>query len=208
VKGGVGMNSQELPVIVTTQRLVGPRLDVVYPVVSGLANYWVQEKINRDILRLVYHLLDKQGYYENPQTTVTGTYELKNNQRGILSLSLINYAFAGGAHGMTYIKSLTFNINTGKVYKLSSLFNRGSDYVGRLSEIIRRQIEERELPLINEFEMIKPEQDYYIADKALVIYFQLYDLTPYAYGFPYFPISVYEIQDIINENGPLGKMLY
>ena len=62
--------------------------------------------------------------------------------------------------------------------------------------------------MINEFTTIRPEQDYYIADKALVIYFQLYELTPYAYGFPYFPISVYEIQDIIDENGPLGRMLY
>lgn len=202
------MNSQVNPAIVTTHPLFGPRLDVVYPVVSGLGNYWVQEKINGDILRLVYALLDKQGYYENPMTTVTGTYELKNNQRGILSLSIINYAFSGGAHGMTYIKSLNLDIGTGRNYRLSSLFKPGSDYIGRLSEIIKRQIEEREIPVINEFTTIRPEQDYYIADKALVIYFQLYELTPYAYGFPYFPISVYEIQDIIDENGPLGRMLY
>ncbi|KJS87726.1 MAG: hypothetical protein JM58_03425 [Peptococcaceae bacterium BICA1-8] len=202
------MNMQDLPVIVTTQRLVGHRLDVVYPVVSGNINYWILQKINSDILNMVYFLLRKQGYYENPLTTVTGTYELKNNQRGILSLSIINYAFAGGAHGMTYIKSLTFDVVTGRTYRLSDLFIRGSDYIGRLSEIIRRQIVERDLPLINEFQSINPEQDYYIADKALVIYFQLYDLTPYVYGFPYFPISVYEIQDIIDENGPLGKMLY
>ena len=71
------MNSQVSPVIVTTQPLFGPRLDVVFPVVSGLGNYWVQEKINGDILCLVYALLDRQGYYENPMTTVTGTYELK-----------------------------------------------------------------------------------------------------------------------------------
>ena len=45
-----------------------------------------------------------------------------------------------------------------------------------------------------------------MADKALVIYFQLYDITPYVFGFPMFPISVYEIQDIIDENGPLGRM--
>jgi len=200
------MNIQDIPVIVTTQRLVGPRLDVVYPVVSGNINYWILQKINSEILNMVYFLLKKQGYFENPFTTVTGTYELKNNQRGILSLSIINYAFAGGAHGMTYIKSLTFDVATGRTYMLSDLFIRGSDYISRLSEIIRRQIAERDLPLINEFQSINPEQDYYIADKALVIYFQLYDLTPYAYGFPYFPISVYEIQDIIDENGPLGKL--
>ncbi|MGI6226201.1 MAG: DUF3298 domain-containing protein [Peptococcales bacterium] len=198
----------ELPVIVTTQRLVGPRLDVVYPVICGPINFWVQENINSQILSLVYFLLEQSGYYQNPQTTVTGTYEIKNNQRGILSLSIINYNFSGGAHGMTYIKSLTFDIATGREYQLGDLFIKGSNYIARLNEIIREQIAERDIPIINEFETIKPNQDYYIADKALVIYFQLYDLTPYAYGFPYFPISVYEIKDIIDENGPLGIMLY
>jgi hypothetical protein len=56
------------------------------------------------------------------------------------------------------------------------------------------------------FKGISPEQDYYIADKALVLFFQLYELTAYAYGFPYFPISIYDLQTIIDEQGPLGKM--
>jgi hypothetical protein len=36
----------------------------------------------------------------------------------------------------------------------------------------------------------------------------LYEIAAYVYGILYFPISVYEIQDIITEDGPLGKMLY
>ena len=35
----------------------------------------------------------------------------------------------------------------------------------------------------------------------------LYELTPSVYGFPMFPISVYDIQDIIDENGPLGRLI-
>jgi len=157
---------------------------------------------------MVNSLLQQQGYYQNPQTTVTALYELKNNQRRILSLSLINYAFSGGAHGLTIIKSPTFNVETGKVYELKELFKPGADYVKRLSEIIKVRIKERDIPLLVDFKSIRPDQDYYIADKCLVIYFQLYEITPYVYGFPYFPISVYEIQDIIDENGPLGVMMY
>ncbi|MFB4475682.1 RsiV family protein, partial [Oceanobacillus caeni] len=59
---------------------------------------------------------------------------------------------------------------------------------------------------ITEFTKIEPNQYFYIADKTLVIYFQLYELAPYAFGFPMFPISVYDIQDIIDEEGPLGRM--
>lgn len=195
------------PVHIHTQRVVEPKLELYYPVVYGLKNPAAQQKINYAIQSLVKKLLTDQGYYSNPRTQVTASYEIKTNERGILSLSLNNYAFAGGAHGMTIIKSLTFDTQTGRSYSLSDLFKPGSDYRKVLSVIIEGQIKEREIPLINEFTGIKPDQDYYIADKVLVIYYQLYDLTPYVYGFPEFPITVYRIEDIIDENGPLGRMI-
>lgn len=201
------MVDSQLPVSIHTRRVAEPRLDLCYPVVYGLKNPAAQQRINYAIQNLVRKLLTDQGYYSNPKTQVTASYEIKTNERGILSLSLNNYAFAGGAHGMTIIKSLTFDTQTGRSYSLSDLFKPGSDYGKVLSAIIEEQIKEREIPLINEFSGIKPDQDYYIADKVLVIYYQLYDLTPYAYGFPEFPITVYRIEDIIDENGPLGRMI-
>jgi hypothetical protein len=153
-----------------------------------------------------YALLKQQGYFENPMTEVVGQYETKTNQRGVLSLSISNYAFAGGAHGLTIIKSLTFDMQTGRLYQLADLFKPGSDYVRRLSGIVALQIKERQIDLLGEFTGIRPDQDFYIADKCLVIYFQLYEITPYVFGFPMFPISVYQIEDIIDEQGPLGKM--
>lgn len=201
------MGGNQLPVAIANFTLAWPRLQVDYPLVYGLKDLAVQQRINNEIVNLVYYLIAEQGYYTNPRTEITGSYEIKTNERGILSLSIINYAFSGGAHGLTIIKSLTFDVETGKVYQLKDLFKPNSDYVKRLSEIVARQIKERELPLINPFTGIRPDQDFYIADKALVLYFQLYELTPYYYGFPNFPISVYEIQDIIDENGPLGRML-
>ena len=49
-------------------------------------------------------------------------------------------------------------------------------------------------------------QHFYIADKTLVIYFQLYEITPYVVGLPMFPISVFDLADIIDESGPLGRL--
>ncbi|MDA8234437.1 MAG: DUF3298 domain-containing protein [Clostridia bacterium] len=202
------MPQVDLPVRINTARTVLPNLSVYYPLVEGLPNMVAQQTINYRIQALVNQLIRDQGYYQNPQTEVTGTYEIKTNERGILSLNIINYAFAGGAHGLTITKSLTFDVQTGRVYELKDLFKPGSDYVKRLNQIIEKQIAERKIPLLNPFTGIKADQDFYIADKALVIYFQLYELTAYVYGFTYFPISVYEIEDIIDENGPLGKMIY
>ncbi|HHT62112.1 MAG: DUF3298 and DUF4163 domain-containing protein [Bacillota bacterium] len=200
-------NLTKLPVQIKTVHLINHRLDSFYPIIGGISDKEVQRKINKTIIRTVYALMQEQGYFDNDSTTVTASYEIKNNQGGILSLSLINYAFSGGAHGLTLIRSLTFNTETGTLYSLKDLFKPDADYVARLSELVRGQIRERNIPLLVDFTQIRPDQDFYIADKSLVLYFQLYELSAYAYGFPYFPISVYEIQDIIDEDGPLGKML-
>lgn len=202
------MMDNRFPVCINTMKLTMPKLEVYYPSIGGISDINVQKKMNNTILNLVYQMIEDQGYYKNTETTITGYFEIKNNQRGILSLTLSNYAFSGGAHGMTIMKSLTFNVETGEEYSLSQLFKPGSNYVKVLSELIKVQIKERDIPVIEEFCEIKPNQDFYIADKILVLYFQLYELVPYAYGFPQFPISVYTIQDIINEDGPLGRMLY
>lgn len=201
------MKDRIFPVIVKTLNLDMPKLEIYYPQVCGMQNIMVQDKINNAILEAIYNQICQQGYYENPNTEITGTWELKNNQKGILSLTLINYAFSGGAHGLTIVKGLTFDIETGKLYELKDLFKPGVNYVEVLSKEIKEQIEERDIPVLGEFDAIKPDQDFYIADLCLVIFFQLYEITPYAYGIPYFPIPIYEIQDIIKEDGPLGKML-
>ncbi len=201
------VNNTQLPVGISTERITEPRLELYYPVVYGLKSPMVQRSINHSIQNLVKRMLAEQGYYTNPQAQVTASYELKNNQRGLLSLSLNNYTFAGGAHGLTIIESLNFDVDTGKVYSLDDLFKPSADYEKELSRIIEKQIKVRDIPIINEFTGIKPEQDFYIADKILVIYFQLYDLTPYVYGFPEFPITVYQIEGIIDEDGPLGRMI-
>lgn len=204
------MSIFQAPVQVITRRVVSGNqaLQIDYPVIIGMGNAITQHKINSRILALVNSLVKDSGYYSQPNMTVQVWYELKTNERGILSLSIILYYYAyQAAHGMTIIKSLTFDIKTGKTYKLASLFKPGSDYIEVLSDIIRLQIKERDIYLLDEFKGIAPDQDFYIADKSLVVYFQLYELTAYAYGFPFFPISLYELQDIIREAGPLGRMI-
>ncbi|MFS0861150.1 DUF3298 domain-containing protein [Fredinandcohnia sp. 179-A 10B2 NHS] len=186
----------------------GPKRMVFYPQVFGMQDERLQRYMNRWIVHETQKLIDKQ-VGDSPSTVVEmlGSYEIKNNQRNVVSLSLSNYTYHDrAAHGMTYIRSQTFDLQEQKRSILSDLFKPGSNYIQRISALIRTQIEQREIPIINGFTEIKPNQDFYVADRTLVIYFQLYDLTPYVYGFPFFPISVYDLQDIIREDGPLGRL--
>lgn len=195
-----------LPINIKTYRMSGPMLNILYPVIVELPDSAVQLQINQLIVNEVNRQIHQQGYPQNPKE-LNGYYEIKTTERGVLSLSLYNESYTSNAHRWTLQNSLTFDVQTGKLYSLQDLFVHGVDYVQSLSEIIGKQIKDRRIPLLSEFKGIRPNQEFYIADKALVVYFQLNEITAYVYGFQYFPISVFEIQTIINEQ-PLGTMMY
>lgn len=196
----------QFPAVIHASRVTFPKAELWVPVVSGLHNPAARNSMNEIIRNKVRELIAEQGSLDDPRAEMQGYFEIKTNEKNVLSLSLFNYAYTGGAHGLTLQASLTFDTGTGKSYSLSELFKPRSPYVSRLSEIIKGQIEARGIATLEPFTTISPNQSFYIADRALVIYFALYELTPYAFGFPYFPISVYDLSDIINPNGPLAPM--
>jgi hypothetical protein len=200
------MPQTQLPVTVLTRTVTGQNRMIYYPQVANLANQQAETQINRILFQTVQGLIrDQQNVQVPGDTRMEGSYEIKNNQRGIFSTTLSNYAYTPRmAHGMSFLGSVTANVNTGTIYTLRSLFKPGSNFVEVISRNIREQIRRRQIPTLREFTTISPEQDFYVADKTLVIFFQLYEITPYYVGFPMFPISVYDLEPVIDENGPLG----
>ncbi|MCZ2259665.1 DUF3298 and DUF4163 domain-containing protein [Sporosarcina sp. G11-34] len=199
----------EFPVSIKTKNIphASPNVNIFFPVVLNLKNENAQSRINHTIVTLLNKILIEQSYYDPSLVEMQAYYEIKNNQRGILSLNLIVYSFTGGAHGTTIIKSLTFDTASGKSYILSEMFKPGSDYVKVLSAIIQKDIKNWGIDLVDGFNGIDKEQDFYIADTSIVIYFQIYDITPGYWGFPYFPIPLLDISNIIRPNSPLDRMM-
>lgn len=204
------MPAENLPVSIKTMVIKREGMTIYYPQVILMKDVGVQKKMNQMIFRRVQYLIKQQHIQQDAEefVEVIGTFEIKTNERNLLSLSLSNYAYAPlHAHGLTLMKSLTFDSMTGRLYRLQDLFRPDSDYIGVLSRLVHQQIKERDIEVLNGFTTISPDQDFYLADKSLVLYFQLYEITAYYFGFPMFPISVYEIEDIIAEDGPLARML-
>src|SRR5699024_8521386 len=203
------MAIEALPISILTMNMQHEGLNIHYPQVIGLMDGTVQQSINETIYHEVQALIQLQQEKQGVDVfeEMIGTFEIKTNERHILSLTLTNYAFASQhANGLSLIKGLTFDTTSGKTYHLKELFKPGTDYVNVLSRIIKEQIEARDIPLLNDFKQINPDQDYYIDDKSLVLFFQPIEITPHYIGAPMFPISVFSIQDIITEDGPLGRM--
>ncbi|MDY0395166.1 DUF3298 domain-containing protein [Virgibacillus halophilus] len=197
------------PVSIQTFVLDRGSVKIYYPQVFGMQDLTIQQSINQKILQLTQTVIQEQ--YQQQQMAefdqIVGSFEIKNNQRNILSLTISNYAIAKqAAHGLTIMKSLTFDLLTGKIYQLPALFKKESNYIEILSNHIKAQIKKRHIPVIEDFNTISSHQDFYIADRTLVLYFQPYDLTPYYYGFTIFPISVYALTNIINDDSPLAVM--
>ena len=176
------MSSPVLPVSIEPMIIQQQGMTIYYPQVVNLPNPNVQQAINQIIFQVMQTLIQQQYEQQDAEsfTEMIGTYEIKTNERDILSLSLSNYAISfQHAHGLTLMKSLTFDVQTGRLYQLGDLFKPGSNYVKVLSEIVQNQIIKRDMQLLNDFSGIAPDQDFYIADKSLVLYFQLYEITPY-----------------------------
>lgn len=109
-----------LPLQVQAIHRVGPKLDLYVPRVAHPTNAGAQARINSAITREVQSMLKELGYIQHPRTTeIYGFYEIKTNERGIFSISLNIYGYTEhAAHGLTLIKSLTFDSATGRAYSL------------------------------------------------------------------------------------------
>lgn len=193
------------PIVIRSLTYKAPGIIIQYPQVTDLVNRQAEERINRAIIIQIQEMQRiQQGVQTGANPETTGHFEVKTNERGILSLVLSNYTYSTPmAHGYTVAKALTFSVNTGQSYSLSDLFRPNSNYLTLLTAEVNRQIKERNIPILEENITVKPNQDFYLADKSLVIFYPLYAITPYYVGFPMFPISVYSLQDVALENGPL-----
>ena len=129
-------------------------------------------------------------------------FDVKKNSDNILSILIKYYKYAGGAHG--YYENVAYNIDirSGKFLTLSDLFKEDIDYKSVINEEIRIQIEEliksdEQNKGVYEFKSIEDKQKFYIQDDNLVVYFDLYDIAPYAAGIPEFIINVNKIDHIL-----------
>ena len=114
------------------------------------------------------------------------------NKSEIISFYIDYYQFTGGAHGIT--DRIAYNINsfTGEEIRLKDLFTEETDYKSIIDQEIQRQISKSPEGFFtgkDGFLGIKEGQKFYIKDNKIVIYFDLYEIAPYAMGIPEFTIE-------------------
>lgn len=123
-------------------------------------------------------------------------YEVTFNQDCALSLYFDQYEYAGGAHGLTYRYSDTWDLTRSRRMDLIDFFPNRSDYKEIIYQNIIHQIDNQiyagsgmyfdnyEQLVIENF---KPK-NFYLTPEGLLIYYQQYEIAPYASGIPTFVI--------------------
>src|SRR5690625_6711094 len=141
------MPAENLPVSIKTMVIKREGMTIYYPQVILMMDMGIQKNINQTTFQRVQYLIKQQHIQQDAEefVEVIGTFEIKTNERNLLSLSLSNYAYAPlHAHGLTLMKSLTFDSMTGRLYRLQDLFRPDSDYIGVLSRLVHQQIRSEE----------------------------------------------------------------
>ncbi|NLB89363.1 MAG: DUF4163 domain-containing protein [Syntrophomonadaceae bacterium] len=114
------------------------------------------------------------------------TFEVTYNQGCIISLYLDNYQYTGGAHGLTTRTSQTWNLRTRKMIKLSELYKCSGSYTRYIKNRIIEEIKKDPDPYFENYEELVEQtfnvNNFYATSQGLVVYFQQYDIAPYASG--------------------------
>ncbi|HWT26326.1 MAG TPA: DUF3298 and DUF4163 domain-containing protein [Mobilitalea sp.] len=124
------------------------------------------------------------------------TFDVTYDQNCAVSLYFDQYEYAGGAHGLTYRYSDTWDLQRSKRISLHELFPDKTNDKENIIQSINQQIAsdivggnnmyfDNYSDLVNE--NFKPN-NFYLTKKGVNIYFQQYDIAPYAAGLPTFLI--------------------
>ena len=184
-------------------------VDLTIPVIQGLADKKIEEKMNQtiqdDILNFKYRIQTESEEYlqeakkeggEIKKYIATAYYIVHYQTDDLLSLSVFYYCYTGGAHGCTVQEAYNLNLVNGERITLPDILKGKKDYLKIINQEIKRQIQLNLEAYFDDavFHSISQEQPFYLIEDGIVIYFGLYEIAPYASGIRYFkiPFSLFE----------------
>ncbi|MCM3772354.1 MULTISPECIES: DUF3298 and DUF4163 domain-containing protein [Priestia] len=198
---------QALGITVTKKSLAS---NISYPEASGLFNKPFEASFNRKFLNIAKETqqankeLKEQEKKDRENGWATGPYfqnmkySVPYNQDNILSISVTNDKYSGGAHGMTWINTYNYNLLKAKQLSLKDVIT-DQKQLGKVNKYIREQMIARNKKgaqfWVDDFKSVNLTQDqFYYMDGGIVIIFGEYEYGPYANGISFFkvPYSVFK----------------
>ncbi|MCK9159788.1 MAG: RsiV family protein [Bacteroidaceae bacterium] len=153
-------------------------------------------------------------------SSVGAWYSYYKNIKGYVQLyhkSLLVYRFdynefTGGAHGIYSSKFLNFDLNAMRPLQLSDLFI--DDYSDELTDLIWSQLmADNKVKTHDELQDlgygstgdIAPTENFYLSDKYITFYYNVYDITPYVMGATEVKIPYEQIQQLLKKKSIIDE---
>ena len=138
----------------------------------------------------------KANQFPVRQYEIYADFYVTYNRDCILSFYFDRYEYTGGAHGSTVRTSDSWNIALCKPISLTDLFPSGVNvreyYIRAVTEIIRQESQSDFMIYFDDYEELVNRylnlSNFYLTYDGVVIYFQQYEIAPYATGIPEFLI--------------------
>ncbi len=186
-------------------------ISISYPAFS-LKNRTAEKLLNDSILRIIHgdeyasvgdflKKLDKGVELIHNEDVHFG---IKVNTDKIICVELKYHIFAGGAHGSSYFGFTNFNVENGKIIRMTDLIN--SDSVIEIQNLLYHKIKQWECNWIDDAALGFKKEDininnFAITPVGLEFRFNQYEVGPYACGAPTFLLEYKDLNNILNETG-------
>ena len=144
--------------------------------------------------------------------TISYTVVLAQDDLVSVEFEVSSY-FQGAAHPNSYSETFNYDLKNGKQLKLADLFKPGAKYLQAIANYcvadLKKQATEKGL-MAEEIEKgaaAKADnyQGWTITKRGLGIYFDPYQVGPYAAGPQFVLVPYSDLKDLINPEGPVGQ---
>ncbi|MBN2764866.1 MAG: DUF3298 domain-containing protein [Paludibacteraceae bacterium] len=162
-------------------------------------------------------LLDSTAFYSFMNEHRLEGFSLLNDEH-IYSYGINRYVFMGGAHGLTTLNYLNFDLKTGTQILEQDLFK--DSFQLELTELIKSRIIEQsnEDPNIESIaaleetdywvDAIKPNNNFYITDETVNYVFNPYEIAPYYMGITEVIIPFDRLKEMLKKPSVIDYLIY
>lgn len=120
-------------------------------------------------------------------------YKVTYNKDGIISILMTYGSYSGGAHGLAHNIAYNYNIIEGRELELQDAFNKDvNSYNIVKEEIVKQMKAKKDIFFDDSIDIVKNYSEpfeFYITEHGVVIYFEEYEVGPFASGIPEFLIT-------------------
>lgn len=166
------------------------KINIIYPKIIGLKDKKVESKVNSALKNKALSFIDTS----NSNTAYSADYTVKYNKYNILSIVFSQDIYhQGAAHNYYQYNSITLNLTTGDTYKLKDIYVNDNNYKRIIEENIDEQSRERvaqgKLYLFSDESIEVNDEQFYINDQYVVVYYNPYEIASFSEGIIEFNIN-------------------